>query len=141
MVPGTDGVDAFAINWHQENNWCVSPTHLIPKVLNHMLVCIAIGILFICTKMEIITVLANDMILQQRKFIWICERYRSSKIFFIEGSDKESAFAQSLFRCSVLVLRIDYFEWKENDREYKFIRNTWILINAVPEVSTINVPV
>lgn len=22
-VPGTDGVDAFALNWHHENNWCV----------------------------------------------------------------------------------------------------------------------
>jgi hypothetical protein len=34
---GTEGVDAFAYDWSNDNNWLVPPIHYIPNVINHML--------------------------------------------------------------------------------------------------------
>jgi hypothetical protein len=47
LVSGTDGIDDFAFDWQHENNWCVSPIHLIPRVVNHMLICRRKGILIV----------------------------------------------------------------------------------------------
>jgi len=34
--PGTSNVNAFSIDWSEENNFLVPPVYLIPKVLQHM---------------------------------------------------------------------------------------------------------
>ena len=36
-MTGIEGVDAFAYDWSNDNNWLVSPIHYIPNVINHML--------------------------------------------------------------------------------------------------------
>jgi hypothetical protein len=43
--PGSEAVDAFTQTWSNENNWLVPPVSLVSKVLHHMEVCKAIGIL------------------------------------------------------------------------------------------------
>ena len=37
--PGTEDVDAFAMDWHGKNNHICSPVFLIPRVLRHMMNC------------------------------------------------------------------------------------------------------
>ncbi len=44
---GTEAVDAFTCDWHQENNWLCPPPTLIPRVLRHMRSCAAIGTLIL----------------------------------------------------------------------------------------------
>ena len=46
-VPGTEAVDAFSISWNGENNWLVSPVHCITRVVQHLLVCGAVGTLVV----------------------------------------------------------------------------------------------
>ncbi|XP_072021557.1 uncharacterized protein [Amphiura filiformis] len=35
--PGCENIDAFTVDWSNENNWLVPPIHLIPRVLFHMM--------------------------------------------------------------------------------------------------------
>ncbi|XP_068721832.1 uncharacterized protein [Montipora capricornis] len=46
-VPGTEAVDAFSISWYGENNWLVPPVHCISRVVQHLLVCGAVGTLVV----------------------------------------------------------------------------------------------
>ena len=46
-VPGTEAVDAFSISWNGENNWLVPPVHCITRVVQHLLVCGAVGTLVV----------------------------------------------------------------------------------------------
>ena len=46
-VPGTEAVDAFSISWYGENNWLVHPVHCITRVVQHLLVCGAVGTLIV----------------------------------------------------------------------------------------------
>ena len=46
-VPGTEAVDAFSISWYGENNWLVPPVHCITRVVQHLLVCGAVGTLVV----------------------------------------------------------------------------------------------
>jgi hypothetical protein len=45
LVPGTNGVDAFAFDWSSDNNWIVPPVSLVCKAINHMFLCKAKGVL------------------------------------------------------------------------------------------------
>ena len=45
--PGTSGVDAFAYNCKDYNNWLVPPIHLIPRVIRHIIECKAFGVLIV----------------------------------------------------------------------------------------------
>ena len=46
-VPGTEAVDAFSISWNGENKWLVPPVHCITRVVQHLLVCGAVGTLVV----------------------------------------------------------------------------------------------
>ena len=45
--PGSEAVDAFTVNWQNENNWLCPPIALIPRVLRHAQVCKAKGTLIV----------------------------------------------------------------------------------------------
>ena len=45
--PGTEGVDAFSVDWAGKNNWMVPPVYLISRTVFHLEVCSARGILVI----------------------------------------------------------------------------------------------
>ena len=45
--PGTEGVDAFSVDWAGENNWLVPPIYLISRLIFHLEVCGARGVLVI----------------------------------------------------------------------------------------------
>ena len=46
-VSGTEAVDAFSVSWTAENNWLVPPIHCIVRVIQHLLVCSAVGTLVV----------------------------------------------------------------------------------------------
>ena len=45
--PGTEAVDAFTVNWENENNWWCPPIYLILRVLRHAKVCNSVGTLIV----------------------------------------------------------------------------------------------
>ena len=45
--PGSEGIDAFVMNWHGENNYPCPPICLILRVLHHMSNCKASGSLIV----------------------------------------------------------------------------------------------
>ncbi len=44
---GTEAVDGFTCDWHQENNWLCPPPALIPRLIRHMRNCGAVGTLIL----------------------------------------------------------------------------------------------
>jgi hypothetical protein len=46
-TPGCEGVDAFSVDWHDENNWVVPPSNRIIQVVKHFRLCQARGALII----------------------------------------------------------------------------------------------
>ena len=45
--PGTEAVDAFTADWHDENNWLCPPVYLVPRILRHAYNCRARGTLVV----------------------------------------------------------------------------------------------
>ena len=45
--PGTEQVDALSISWSKENNYLVPPVYLVPKVIQHLRISRATGVLFV----------------------------------------------------------------------------------------------
>ena len=45
--PGTEAVDAFTADWHDENNWLCPPVYLVPRILWHAYNCRARGTLVV----------------------------------------------------------------------------------------------
>ena len=45
--PGTEAVDAFTVDWHDDNNWLCPPVYLIPRSLRHAQNCHARGTLVV----------------------------------------------------------------------------------------------
>ena len=45
--PGTEAVDAFTSNWHDDNNWLCPPVYLVPRILRHACNCDAKGTLVV----------------------------------------------------------------------------------------------
>ena len=37
ICPGSEGVNAFSVDWSNENNLLVPPVHLIPKTIKHFM--------------------------------------------------------------------------------------------------------
>jgi hypothetical protein len=45
--PGSEAVDAFTLNWHNENNWLCPPVNQIVKVIAHLSDCKSVGTLIV----------------------------------------------------------------------------------------------
>ena len=45
--PGSEAEDAFTVDWADENNCLCPPVTLIPRVINHAVVCKAVGTLIV----------------------------------------------------------------------------------------------
>ena len=45
--PGCEGIDAFSLNWHRENNWVTPPPNQIVRAWKHFQICKAKGALVI----------------------------------------------------------------------------------------------
>jgi hypothetical protein len=108
-VPGTCGVDAFAFDWSSENNWIVPPVLLISRVINHIMICKAKGVL-IAPKWKSALfwpLLWNDVDKNYHTFVKDILEFKRPTNFFKAGSDKGSIFAKSPFITNILILKID----------------------------------
>ena len=45
--PGSEAVDAFTVDWRDENNWLCPPVYLVPRVVQHARMCKAKGTLVV----------------------------------------------------------------------------------------------
>lgn len=108
--PGTSGVDAFAYNWGNQNNWVVPPVNLVPRVLQHMFVCKAEGTLIVPKWESAIfwPLLVNIHTREFQNFVTDFIEYCKPSQFFIPGSCKHSVFAISPFNGNVLALKIRF---------------------------------
>lgn len=107
-TPGSSGVDAFAFDWSEDNNWLVPPIHYVPNVINHMLHYKCLGTLIVPQWKSALfwPIIVNT----DGDFEWYIKdyvKYVKPKSFYLPGSHIESVFAKSPFISDVLVLRID----------------------------------
>jgi hypothetical protein len=108
FLTGIEGVDAFAYDWSNDNNWLVPPIHYIPNVINHMLKYRCYGI-FVVPKWKS-ALFWPCIVKNSGEFEWFVKdkiEYVYPRNFFKAGSHKESVFARSSFISNVLVLKID----------------------------------
>lgn len=107
--PGTSGVDAFAFDWGNVNNWIVPPVCLIPRVIKHLIRCRAIGTLIVPKWPSSLfwPLLVSFGKNSFQDFIREYVEYSKPRNFFVPGSCKDSVFAMSPFCSNVLALRIN----------------------------------
>ena len=105
-TPGSLGIDAFAFDWHADNNWLVPPIYLVPRVLRHMQVCKCLGTLVVPLWKSSVywpLLVKKDMIFNS--FVKDFIVFNNTKGIFMQGSVK-SIFDDS-FRSPVIACRID----------------------------------
>ena len=106
----TSGVDAFAFAWGNENNWLVPPICLVCRVLSHMFMCKAKGVLVVPKWKSALywPLLWDDKNQCFNNFVTDYLEFKNPKNFFVAGSDKNSILTKSPFHSSVIILRLDY---------------------------------
>lgn len=107
-TPCTEAVDAFSVSWHSENNWLVPPICLIPKCLNFLLACRAVGTLVVpfwpSSPFYPMLFGANASF---AKFVVEVLLFKSPKGIYIQGHNKETIFGSDKFTSKVLVVRLN----------------------------------
>lgn len=109
-TPGSKGVDAFAFDWCEDNNWLVPPIHLVCRVLNHLRICKGKGVIIVPLWRSALfwPLLWNCDEKKFNYFVVDSLEFQKPKNFFVAGSDKNSIFAQSPFVSNVLALKLDF---------------------------------
>lgn len=106
-VPGTKGVDAFSVDWSQENNWLVPPVPLISQVVMHVIACKAKGTLIV-PKWPSSTFwpMVFDQNMRTKWFIKHCVEFPGTNVF-VPGTHKKVIFGTERFKSNVLALRLE----------------------------------
>ena len=97
-TPQCEGVDAFAFDWKDENNWIVPPIYLIGRVLKHIVACKAKGVMIVpkWTSSYFWPMIfkngstCNDCVIDALDL-------KYGQNFFVHGSDKNSVFGADTF--------------------------------------------
>ena len=104
--PGTSGVDAFAYNWKDHNNWLVPPIHLIPRVIRHIIECKAIGVLIVPRwQSALFWSFIVDKNGEFKSFIKECFEFHDSSNIYQPGLNSNCIFGTNKMKSSVLALR------------------------------------
>ncbi len=108
-VPGTSGVDAFAQDWSNENNWLVPPLFLVPQTIQHLRECHALGTIVIpkWTAQSYWPLLVNQSGNFQQ-FVTAHIEYPIGMKIFLPSSQPSSVFNQVHFPSPILVLRLSF---------------------------------
>ena len=107
-TPYTSGVDAFAFNWANDNNWLVPPINLVCRVIKHCLACRGKGTIVVpkWISASFWPLLFNyDGSCQP--YISDLLEFKDTRDIYIQGSNKSSIFGSDRFTGSVLVVRIE----------------------------------
>ena len=105
---GSDGVDAFSIDWKGHNNWLVPPINLVGKAIQHCLACNAVATLVI-PKWPSSSFWPFIFRNAYNTYTYILDvlEFDNPDGIFIQGSNYQSIFGSNAFSSSVLVVRID----------------------------------
>ena len=93
-----------------ENSWIVPPPNLICKVINHLQLCNAEGVLVVPKWRSALfwPMLWDENRKYYAYFVKSLVEYEKPKNFFKPGSDKNSIFACNAFQSNVLVLKVSF---------------------------------
>ncbi|MCP3663685.1 MAG: hypothetical protein GY696_14550 [Gammaproteobacteria bacterium] len=109
FVPGTAGVDAFAYDWSDDNNWLVPPLFLVPRVIKHLRESRARGTLIIPKwPSQCYWPLLVDSSGAFRFFVADSIAFPARTKVFEPSSQPSSVFNQPHFPSPVLALRIQF---------------------------------
>ena len=106
-TPCISGVDAFAFDWVNENNWLVPPIYLVCRVIKHCLACKAKGTLVVPKWISASywpLLFKNNGLCQH--YITDMLEFKDARNIYVHGSNKNSLFGSDRFTGSVLVVRI-----------------------------------
>ena len=103
-VPGSAGVDAFSFNWAGDFVLLVPPVSIVGRVLHHMVLCRATGVLIVpCWPSAFYwPILINDF----AEYISDILKVKGSNIL-IQGYNQNSLLGSDKFSGFMLILRID----------------------------------
>jgi hypothetical protein len=104
---GSWGVDAFAYDWKDEFSWIVPPPKLIGKVLNHMRLCKAAGVLL---APKWVSSAWWPLLYDGMGFVRgvkLLVEYKNPRNFFIKSSCGNNVFSEAQFASNVVLLLID----------------------------------
>jgi hypothetical protein len=106
--PGSQGVDAFAYSWANENCWIVPPPKIVHKVLQHMKICKARGVMIIPRWQSAISwpLLHNGQ--SWEPGVTKLMEYQNPKNFFVSAPGGNDAFSPAAFKGNVLILGLDF---------------------------------
>jgi hypothetical protein len=105
---GSLGVDAFAYDWGTEFSWVVPPPQLAGKVLNHMRLCKAAGVLLLpkwCSA-AYWPILHDGR--EYTRGVELLLEYHKPVHFFKRGVHGNNVFSGDQFASNVVILLVDY---------------------------------
>ena len=107
--PGCEAVDAFTVDWKEDNNWVVPPIFLIPRVIKHMESTKAVGTL-ICPcwySAPYWPILFPDGYNPGKAVQQVYEIPRNWSIF-VPGRGGNVEFIDNITRSKILAIRLDF---------------------------------
>jgi hypothetical protein len=107
-VPGTENVDAFSVSWAEENNWLVPPVNLVPRVINYLVSCGAVGTLIVPNwpSAAFWPLLFGNTSIKQSMILEVLE-FKAGQDIFIQYKNKNTIFGSKKFTSKVLAVRLD----------------------------------
>ena len=107
--PGTEAVDAFTVDWADENNWWCPPIALIPRVLRHASVCKAVGTLIVpCWPSAPFWPLLQPEAESFASFVTAVQELPLSEFLILPGLSGAGLFRGQIPNTKVLALRCDF---------------------------------
>lgn len=108
-VPGTEKVDAFSVNWANENNWLVPPVALVPRVINFLLACKASGTLIApyWPSAPFWPMLTGDNS-QVKPYVADMLLFSKDQNIFIQYLNKNTIFGSDKFNSKILAVRFEF---------------------------------
>lgn len=106
--PGTSAIDAFTCHWANENNWIVPPVGLVPKCINHLLICKAKGTLIVPNwPSSSFWPLIFAEGLSYKPYVVDVLEFKEIERIFVAGNNLNSLFVNGQFHGSILAIRLD----------------------------------
>ncbi|XP_063416029.1 uncharacterized protein LOC134697676 [Mytilus trossulus] len=106
--PGSESMDSFTCNWHEENNWLVPPVALAAKVINHLVKCRAVGTLIVPKwSSSPFWPLLFEEGLHYKPYVEDVFEFLEANRIFVAGHNVNSTFAQGDFKGTVLAVRLN----------------------------------
>jgi hypothetical protein len=109
MVEGSEAVDAFTVNWKDENNYLCPPMHLIPRVLCHARNCGCRGSLIVPEwPSAAFWPLLFDLSGNFEKFIIDFFYFPLAPGLFVSGKRGACLFKDGIPTSNLMALRVDF---------------------------------